>query len=98
MALNTTIEAARAGDAVTTIFHIRLVAGDSAQIATQMAKPSLSAADKLADMNQQTYHERANMVKHLGTLRESTQGMDAMQQAVAQLKVLQLLSAGQISG
>jgi uncharacterized coiled-coil protein SlyX len=63
-----------------------------------MAERSISAADTLAAMNQQTRHERADIAKHLGSLRELTQGMDAMQEAVAQLKVLQTLSGAQVKG
>ena len=90
--------ASNISDAVTTISRIRLVASDSAQTATQMAASSISAADTLAAMNQQTRHERADIAKHLGSLRELSQGMDAMQDAVAQLKVLQTLSGGQVNG
>ncbi|MDH1087714.1 methyl-accepting chemotaxis protein [Pantoea brenneri] len=90
--------ASNISEAVSTIARIRLVASDSAQTATQMAARSISAADTLATMNQQTRHERADIAKHLGSLRELTQGMDAMQDAVAQLKVLQVLSGGQVKG
>jgi len=90
--------ASNIGEAVTTISRIRLVASDSAQTAAQMAERSISAADTLAAMNQQTRHERADIAKHLGSLRELTQGMDAMQEAVAQLKVLQTLSGAQVKG
>ncbi|WP_312759974.1 methyl-accepting chemotaxis protein [Pantoea brenneri] len=90
--------ASNISEAVSTIARIRLVASDSAQTATQMAARSISAADTLAAMNQQTRHERADIAKHLGSLRELTQGMDAMQEAVAQLKVLQVLSGGQVNG
>ncbi|WP_242461887.1 methyl-accepting chemotaxis protein, partial [Pantoea agglomerans] len=88
--------ASNIGEAVSTISRIRLVASDSAQTAAQMAERSISAADTLAAMNQQTRHERADIAKHLGSLRELTQGMDAMQEAVAQLKVLQTLSGAQV--
>ncbi|MEN4558886.1 methyl-accepting chemotaxis protein [Pantoea agglomerans] len=90
--------ASNIGEAVSTISRIRLVASDSAQTAAQMAERSISAADTLAAMNQQTRHERADIAKHLGSLRELTQGMDAMQEAVAQLKVLQTLSGAQVKG
>lgn len=67
-------------EAVSTIARIRLVVSDRAQTATQMAARNVSAADTLATINQQTRYERADIAKHLGSLRELTQGMDAMAQ------------------
>ena len=90
--------ASNISEAVSTISRIRLVASDSAQTAAQMAERSIRAADTLAAMNQQTRHERADIAKHLGSLRELTQGMDAMQAAIAQLRVLQTLSGAQVKG
>lgn len=90
--------ASNISDAVTTISRIRRVASDSAHTATQMAARSINAADTLATMNQQTRHERADIAKHLGSLRELSQGMEAMQDAVAQLRVLQTLSGGKVNG
>ncbi|WP_240493258.1 methyl-accepting chemotaxis protein, partial [Pantoea brenneri] len=74
--------ASNISEAVSTMARIRLVGSDSAQTASQMGARSISAAVTLATMYQQTRHERADIAKHLGSLRELTQGMDAMQDAV----------------
>lgn len=57
-----------------------------------MAQHSISAADTIAAMSSKTNNERDNIVKHLSSLHALTSGMDAMQEAVAQLTVLQKLS------
>lgn len=44
-------------------------------------------------MSQQTRSERADISQQLQSLRAMTAGMDAMQAAVDELKVLQKLSA-----
>jgi len=44
-------------------------------------------------MSQQTRSERADITQQLEGLRTLTAGIDAMQEAVAELRVLQKLSA-----
>ncbi len=58
-----------------------------------MADRSLHAADAIAAMSQQTRSERADITQQLQNLRTLTAGMDAMQAAVDELKILQKLSA-----
>ena len=79
-------------DAVSTISRIRDVATNTVQTATDMAERSILAADSIAAMSHRTREERADMAKQLDSLRTLTAGMDAMQEAVAELKVLQTLS------
>jgi len=79
-------------DAVSTISRIRDVATNTVQTATDMAERSIHAADTIAAMSHRTREERADMTKQLDSLRTLTAGMDAMQEAVAELKVLQTLS------
>ncbi|MCU5771079.1 methyl-accepting chemotaxis protein [Erwiniaceae bacterium BAC15a-03b] len=81
-------------EAVSTISRIRTVASDTVQTATNMAQHSISAADAIAAMGHKTNSERESIARHLGSLRTLTAGMDAMQDAVAQLTVLQQLSGG----
>ncbi|WP_455819034.1 methyl-accepting chemotaxis protein [Pseudomonas cerasi] len=78
-------------DAVTTILHIRKVAVDTVESARQMAQESIDAANAIAEMSSQTAHERKSISDNLDKLSEMTSGIDAMQEAVAQLKVLQKL-------
>ncbi len=85
--------ASNINDAVSTISRIRNVATNTVQTATDMAERSIHAADAIAAMSDRTRHERAGMAKQLDSLRTLTAGMDAMQEAVAELKVLQTLSA-----
>jgi hypothetical protein len=59
------------------------------ETASNMAQHSISAADTIAAMSSKTNNERDNIVKHLSSLHALTSGMDAMQEAVAQLTVLQ---------
>jgi hypothetical protein len=84
--------ASNINEAVSTISRIRDVASHTVQTATDMAERSIHAADSIAAMSHQTRHERADMTKQLDSLRTLTAGMDAMQEAVAELKVLQTLS------
>ena len=84
--------ASNINEAVSTISRIRDVATHTVQTATDMAERSIHAADSIAAMSHQTRHERADMTKQLDSLRTLTAGMDAMQEAVAELKVLQTLS------
>ena len=86
--------ASNISDAVNTISHIREVASNTVETATDMAERSILAANAIAEMSQQTRQERENIAKQLSNLRTLTAGMDAMQEAVAQLKVLQTLSTG----
>ncbi|WP_337026496.1 methyl-accepting chemotaxis protein [Pantoea eucrina] len=85
--------ASNISDAVGTISRIRSVASHTVQTASDMADRSLHAADAIAAMSQQTRSERADISQQLQSLRAMTAGMDAMQAAVDELKVLQKLSA-----
>jgi len=80
-------------DAVSTISRIRDVATHTVLTATDMADRSIHAADAIAAMSHRTREERADMTRQLDNLRTLTAGMDAMQEAVAELHVLQTLSA-----
>jgi len=80
-------------DAVSTISRIRDVATHTVLTATDMAERSIHAADAIAAMSHRTREERADMTRQLDNLRTLTAGMDAMQEAVAELHVLQTLSA-----
>ena len=84
--------ASNISDAVSTISRIRTVASHTVQTASDMADRSLHAADAIAAMSQQTRSERADISQQLQSLRTLTAGMDAMQAAVDELKVLQSLS------
>ena len=84
--------AANISQAVNTISRIRTVANNTVETASNMARHSISAADTIAAMSSKTNNERDNIVKHLSSLHALTSGMDAMQEAVAQLTVLQKLS------
>lgn len=86
--------ASNISEAVSTISHIRAVASNTVRTATDMAERSIHAANTISQMSQQTQQERESITKQLSGLRTLTAGMDAMQEAVAQLKVLQTLSAG----
>ncbi|MFR0655803.1 methyl-accepting chemotaxis protein [Pantoea sp. SIMBA_079] len=85
--------ASNISDAVGTISRIRSVASHTVQTASDMADRSLHAADAIAAMSQQTRSERADITQQLQNLRTLTAGMDAMQAAVDELKILQKLSA-----
>lgn len=87
--------AANINQAVNTISRIRTVANNTVETASNMAQHSISAADTIAAMSSKTNNERDNIVKHLSSLHALTSGMDAMQEAVAQLTVLQRLSTRQ---
>ena len=78
-------------DAVSTILHIRGVAVNTVESARQMAQESIDAANAIAAMSSQTAQERRSISDNLDKLNEMTSGIDAMQEAVAQLKVLQKL-------
>ncbi len=79
-------------DAVSTISRIRDVATNTVLTATDMAERSIHAADSIAAMSHRTRDQRADMTRQLDSLRTLTAGMDAMQEAVAELHVLQTLS------
>ncbi|MDR7342076.1 hypothetical protein J2X14_000464 [Pantoea alhagi] len=83
------------GEAVETIARIRSVAADTVEKATHMAQRSIDAADAIAAMGNKNGQQRESIVENLSRLRTLTAGMDAMQEAVAQLTVLQQLSANQ---
>jgi len=85
--------ASNINDAVSTIMRIRSVASTTVQTANDMAERSIRAADAIAAMSQQTRSERADITQQLEGLRTLTAGIDAMQEAVAELRVLQKLSA-----
>ena len=78
-------------DAVSTILHIRKVAVNTVESARQMAQESIDAANAIAEMSNQTANERKSISENLDKLSEMTSGIDAMHEAVAQLKVLQKL-------
>lgn len=78
-------------DSVSTILHIRKVAETTVERAKQMAEQSIDAANAIAAMSSQTASERKSISDNLDKLNEMTSGIDAMQEAVAQLKVLQKL-------
>ncbi|QHM96544.1 methyl-accepting chemotaxis protein [Kosakonia sacchari] len=84
--------AANINQAVTTISRIRNVANNTVETASNMAQHSISAADTIATMSSKTNDERESIATHLSSLHALTAGMDAMQEAVAQLTVLQKLS------
>jgi methyl-accepting chemotaxis protein len=86
------------GQAVDTIFRIRTVASETVETSSEMAARSIAAADSIAAMSHQTAHQRESIAQHLGSLRSLTAGMDAMQDAVAQLSVLQSLSGANEKG
>ncbi|HBQ77707.1 MAG TPA: chemoreceptor, partial [Erwinia persicina] len=74
---------------------IRKVAVDTVESARQMAQESIDAANAIAAMSSQTAHERKSISDNLDKLNEMTSGMDAMQEAVVQLEVLQKLVASE---
>ncbi|WP_195918324.1 methyl-accepting chemotaxis protein [Erwinia sorbitola] len=80
-------------DAVSTILHIRKVAVNTVENAKQMAQESIDAANAIAAMSSQTANERQSISDNLDRLHEMTSGIDAMQEAVAELKILQKLVA-----
>ncbi|YCH32504.1 methyl-accepting chemotaxis protein [Erwinia sp. D4-22] len=80
-------------EAVETISRIRSVAADTVEKATHMAQRSIDAADAIAAMGSKNGQQRESIAENLSRLRTLTAGMDAMQEAVAQLTVLQQLSA-----
>ncbi|ORM73532.1 chemoreceptor [Pantoea wallisii] len=85
--------ASNINDAVSTIMRIRSVASTTVKTANDMAERSIRAADAIAAMSQQTRSERADITQQFEGLRTLTAGIDAMQEAVAELRVLQKLSA-----
>ena len=81
------------GEAVDTISRIRAVAAHTVETATSMAQRSIDAADAIAAMGSKNSQQRQSIADNLSRLRTLTEGMDAMQEAVEQLSVLQQLSA-----
>nr|MBA2814559.1 chemoreceptor [Candidatus Pantoea persica] len=84
--------ASNISEAVGTISRIRDVATQMVQRATDMDERSIRAADTIAAMSHQTRHERGAITRLLDSLRALSTGMDAMQEAMTQLNVLQTLS------
>ncbi|ACS85659.1 methyl-accepting chemotaxis protein [Musicola paradisiaca] len=80
-------------EAVDTIAHIRTIAQQTVTTTQQMAGKSISAADQIATMSAETEKDRHSMNANLGNLKELARGMDAMQDAVNQLTLLQRLSS-----
>ncbi|KHN51991.1 Tsr [Pectobacterium fontis] len=79
-------------DAVSTISRIRNVASETMTTTQQMAVQSISAADQIAEMGEQTSKERSSVTTNLGRLKDAAKGMDAMHSAVEQLTMLQRLT------
>ncbi|WP_035341848.1 MULTISPECIES: methyl-accepting chemotaxis protein [Dickeya] len=80
-------------EAVDTIAHIRSIAQQTVTTTQQMAEKSISAANQIASMSAETDRDRANMTANLTNLKDLAKGMDAMQDAVNQLTVLQKLTS-----
>ncbi|EPT7065055.1 methyl-accepting chemotaxis protein [Cronobacter turicensis] len=79
-------------ESVETIARIRQVTTETVSATQTMADRSIEAADRIASMSEQTSEERENVAQSLGRLKVVAKGMDAMQEAVAQLRTLQELS------
>lgn len=79
-------------ESVETIARIRQVTTETVNATQTMADRSIEAADRIASMSEQTSEERENVAQSLGRLKVVAKGMDAMQEAVAQLRTLQELA------
>jgi len=79
-------------EAVTTIAKIRAVATETVGTTQEMADKSTVAADQIVNMSQNAGAERDELKASLARLEELAQGMEAMQEAVAQLTLLQRLA------
>ncbi len=79
-------------ESVETIARIRQVTTETVSATQTMADRSIEAADRIASMSEQTSEERENVAQSLGRLKVVAKGMDAMQEAVAQLRTLQELA------
>ncbi len=80
------------GESVETIGRIRLVTQETVSATQVMADQSIHAADQIAKMSEQNSHEKDNVTQSLERLKVVAKGMDAMQEAVAQLTTLQQLT------
>ncbi len=80
-------------EAVVTISHIRSVATTTVETTQGMADQSISAADRIAAMSADTGRERHDIAANLGQLKTLAGGMDAMDEAVTQLTLLQKLAS-----
>ncbi|MFV5213525.1 methyl-accepting chemotaxis protein [Azonexus caeni] len=79
-------------EAVTTIAKIRAVATETVGTTQEMADKSTLAADQIVSMSQNAGKERDELNASLARLEELAQGMEAMQEAVEQLTLLQRLA------
>ncbi|PWF25394.1 methyl-accepting chemotaxis protein [Corticimicrobacter populi] len=75
-----------------TIIRIRDIAEHTLTATQQMANQSISAADQIARMGAETDQDRQSLVTSLDKLKDLTHSMDAMQDAVEQLTLLQKLA------
>lgn len=80
------------GESVETIGRIRQVTRETVSATQHMADQSIHAADQIAHMSEQNSHEKDNVAQSLERLKVVAKGMDAMQEAVAQLTTLQQLT------
>lgn len=80
-------------EAVDTISRIRTVALETIGTTQDMADQSISAAEQIAVMSSETSKERTNVKANLGRLKDLTQGMDAMHDAIEQLTTLKHLTS-----
>ncbi|PKO30138.1 MAG: chemoreceptor [Betaproteobacteria bacterium HGW-Betaproteobacteria-7] len=79
-------------EAVTTIAKIRAVATETVGTTQEMADKSTLAADQIVSMSENAGKEREELKASLARLEELAKGMEAMQEAVAQLTLLQHLA------
>lgn len=80
------------GESVDTIGRIRLVTRETVLATQSMSDQSIQAADQIAAMSEQNNYEKDNVAHSLERLKVIAKGMDAMQDAVAQLTTLQKLT------
>ena len=80
-------------EAVATIASIRDVAGETVHATQGMAERSSAAADQIASMSAAAEGERASLTSSLARLEELASGVNAMQDAVEQLTLLQRLAS-----
>lgn len=78
-------------ETVTTLATLKKLAGRSASTTTDMAQKSLSAQGQIATISEENALGRQSMVENISRLKDAAAGMDAMNQAVSQLTVLQKL-------
>ncbi|WJY13701.1 methyl-accepting chemotaxis protein [Pectobacteriaceae bacterium CE90] len=80
-------------EAVNTIAHIREIASQTVSTTQEMADKSISAANQIASMSADTNKNHSNLTANLNNLKELVKGMDAMQDALDQLTMLQRLTS-----